>query len=265
MTKKLLAVLPAIFLLASCGKKTPNCASPEATSLTKKQVAQQLIKAGATGYSESKINGMISITNIQTVSANTNVDSYQCKADATVTYPPGLAEKITEVTSKNGGMLYDIPKLLAEKYGLNAVGMSTQLAAIVMRTNMQGKDVKDTFNAALLRDNKSDVAYNIFKIEKAQNNESFGVNGQLTDTDFVSKTVFYLNIAPVIEAYHAKIKAEEQAVQTSPDKPAKETTAATEEAKPAAEPAHKADGESSEKSKETVPIAETKPADAPAR
>lgn len=255
MTKKLLAVLPAIFLLASCGKKTPNCASPEATKLAQQQVAQQLVEAGAKGYSEADIIGMISIANIQTVSANANVDSYQCKAVATIAYPDGLAEKISSVSSKKGALLYDIPKLLAEKYGLSAVGISTQLASIVMRATMQDTEVKDSFTTALEKDNKSSVIYDIFKIEKAKSGAHFGVNGQLSDTNFLSTSVFYMNIAPVIVAYSEQATPKEEAAPASETAPATETveTAPMTEAKPAGETtAEVGEGEAASTVKETA-------------
>ena len=237
MTKKILAALPAIFLLAACGKKTPNCASPEATKLAQQQVAQQLIEAGVSGYSESEIIGMLAVSNIQTVAADSKVKSYKCKAVATINYPDGLAEKIATASSQKGALLYDIPKLLAKKYGLNAVGMSTQLAAIVMRSSMHGIEVQDTFTAALEKDNKTAVTYEIFKMEKAKDNKHYGVNGQLADTDFVNKTVFYMNIAPVIVSFSEQAAVEESAAAAKPVEEAAEAAPATEEAKPEAETA----------------------------
>lgn len=229
MNKKLLAVLPATIFLVSCAKKTPNCASPEATNLAQKQTAQQLVAAGVEGYSESEILGMISVSNIQTVSADANVNSYKCKATATINYPQGLAGKISAAAGENNALLYDIPKMLAQKYGLNAIAISTKLAGIVMGATMQGINANDAFTAALEKGNKSDVTYDIFKIEKSKDNMHYGVSAQLPDGDFVKTTVFYMNIGPVIEAYSKQAQAKEAAptTDTAPPQKAAETAPAT--------------------------------------
>jgi hypothetical protein len=113
-----LLLVPALALMVACSGKTPDCASSDTTKLLSQALATKFKEMGVGAQDLEKL---IKINGIQVVSRDEKLDTYTCQANFSIEKPAGLAEKLYNATSAEGG--FDkLSNALIDKYGMGNGG-----------------------------------------------------------------------------------------------------------------------------------------------
>lgn len=209
----------ACAILAGCGSSTPDCSNSEVKSLVTNGIAEQMTKL-ATGLKTNELAKGISIVDISTTGRNEKLDTYNCKASFTFSFPKDSDKVLLKVfTDKEykqktqANLMSALGKFNGEML-LNqfdtaiGVGLMTTIAEIQLQglndkeyANKMIKEAQNSFKELTDGSVKSDIKYTIRAVKDSKEG-NFSVNWEMPKNSVDVLRLF--SIASVVYKHAAK-------------------------------------------------------------
>jgi hypothetical protein len=204
---KLGSISLAVYLLAGCGPKVPDCNSPEASREVINFVAGEIIGDGANDEKVGELSKRLSLVDVKTIPQPGGGSGLRCGAVVSIAFPADFAGKIQAIFTNPDSMdaLKDhldikygafygpvtykkLSKLFTE--GVNQAELRSLSPEQV--NSIANKTIQKNIDLALTVSNKIDVNYNISSLEGSSDKNAFAIKSQINDIEGYEQNVLLL-------------------------------------------------------------------------
>jgi hypothetical protein len=206
---KLGSISLAVYILAGCGPKIPDCNSPEASREVINYVAGEIIGDGANDEKVGELSKRLTLVDVKTIPQAVSSAGLRCGAAVSVAFPADFAGKIQSIFT-NPASMDALRDHLDIKYGafygpatyrklskLFTEGVNQAELRSLSPDQVNGianKAIQKNIDLALTVSNKIDVNYNISLLEGSADKNAFVVKSQINDMENYDQNVLLLKL-----------------------------------------------------------------------